>query len=186
MGQPEPKPKLTVAEYLAAERKAATKSEYYRGEVFAMAGGSHEHALIASNLLEQLKPALRERGCHALGSDMRVATRQDELYTYPDVVVYCGEPRFVDDRRDTLLNASAIVEVLSPSTRDYDLQGKFQLYRLIPTLTEYVTIDSTRRWVERWVKRDRWVLDQESAQGSVSISGVTLSLESIYQGVRFA
>lgn len=186
MGAPEPKPKLTTAEYLAAERTAALKSEYYRGEVFAMAGGGHDHALIASNLLALLKPSLRERGCQVIGSDLRVATGHDELYTYPDVVIYCGAPQFADERKDTLLNASCIIEVLSPSTRDYDRQGKFQLYRLIATLSEYVTVDSTRSWVERWVKRDRWVLEHESGHGGISISGIQLELDAIYTGVTFA
>ena len=115
-----PKPFLTPQEYLARERQAETKSEYLRGEVFAMSGASRGHNLIATNVAGELRQRLRERDCEVYQGDMRVKVSPTGLYTYPDVTVVCGEPEFEDADVDTLLNPKVLVEVLSPSTADYD------------------------------------------------------------------
>jgi Uma2 family endonuclease len=180
MGRAEPKPLITAEEYLERERKAEFKSEYYRGEVFAMAGGTHDHSIIAGNLLENLKPALRAKGCTATGSDLRVSTSEDGLYTYPDVLIYCGKPVFKDDTKDTLLNPTSIIEVLSPSTRNYDRGTKFQLYREITTLREYVLVDTERRFIERWFMTDTWILDKASGSASIEIAGCMVSVDQVY------
>src|SRR6516165_948756 len=111
-----PKTKLTPAEYLARERKAEFKSEFYRGEMFAMAGASEEHCLVKDNLAGEARHQLKGGPCRVVTSDLRVKVDATGLYTYPDVVIYCDWPRFEDDVFDTLLNPRVIVEVLSDST----------------------------------------------------------------------
>src|SRR5215510_15498100 len=113
-------PHLTPEEYLALERKAGYKSEYFAGEIFAMSGASEQHNLIVANVVATLHTQFRNRPCKVYASDMRVKVSPTSLYTYPDVVALCSEPRFDDDQKDTLLNPTVIIEVLSPSTEAYD------------------------------------------------------------------
>ena len=122
----QPEAYFTPEEYLAMERKAETKSEYHAGRIYALAGASESHVLIASNLVVSLGAQLRGRPCRVYASDMRVKVTTFGMYTYPDVVVVCGQGRFEDTRRDTLLNPTVIVEVLSPSTEGYDRGRKFE------------------------------------------------------------
>ncbi len=171
---------LSIADYLERERAAAFKSEYYRGEVFAMAGANYRHGMILSNIWEALAPCLRKRGCRAFANDLRVHIPITSLFTYPDLVVHCGPPVFFDTRLDTLLNPSAIVEVLSPSTADYDRGTKFMLYRSIDSLSEYVLVDQDQRRVERWVKRETWQLVPDAEP--LSIGGCPIDLDTIYAG----
>src|ERR1700676_3260829 len=116
----QPQPRLTPEQYLQAERAAETRSEYYQGHVYAMSGGSFQHAQIIGNLAAELHAALKTRACFVCSNDPRLRVSPDGLYTYPDVVVICGDPRFADEQRDTLLNTTLIIEVLSPSTEAYD------------------------------------------------------------------
>src|SRR5438128_137657 len=134
--------KLPIApeEYLARERQAETKSEYYEGEIFAMAGGSEEHSLIATNVLIELGLQLRDRPCKIYNNDLRVQVDEEGPYTYPDVSVVCGEAKFVDAEVDTLLNPTVIVEVLSHTTEAWDRGGKFERYQQMPSLKAYVLI----------------------------------------------
>jgi Uma2 family endonuclease len=110
------KPWYTPEQYLALERQAETKSEYFDGEIFAMAGASREHNLIVGNVVRELGTQLKRRPCELYPGDMRVRVTETGLYTYPDVVVVCGEPQFEDEQGDTLLNPTLIVEVLSSTT----------------------------------------------------------------------
>src|SRR5262245_40848956 len=125
--------RVSVSEYLERERTVETKSEFYAGEVFAMASGSEAHSLIAVNLASEIRANLKDRPGRVYNSDLRVATPRG-LYTYPDVTVICGSPEFLDDQRDTLLNLSTIFEVLSPTTEAYDRGKKFEQYRSISSL----------------------------------------------------
>lgn len=127
-------PRLTPDEYLAIERKAEFKSEYDNGYVYAMSGASREHNLIASNLNGQLWAELRGRPCESYAADMRARASASRSFSYPDVTVVCGEPRFLDAEVDTLLNPTVIVEVLSPSTESYDRGRKFAHYRTLESL----------------------------------------------------
>jgi Uma2 family endonuclease len=120
-----PKHVLTPAEYLALERKALYKSEYFAGEMFAMAGASRRHNLIVANIIRVLGNQLLERDCNVYPSDMRVKISKIEKYTYPDVVVACGKEVFEDEENDTLLTPVVIIEVLSESTEAYDRDKKF-------------------------------------------------------------
>ena len=148
-----PQKRYTPAEYLALERAAEFKSEYFKGEIFAMAGATRQHCRISANVVIETGDQLRETPCEAFGSDMRVMVSATGLYTYPDVTIACGELRFEDEQVDTLLNPKVIFEVLSESTEAYDRGKKFDHYRQIATLTEYVLISQSEPLVERYVRQ---------------------------------
>jgi Uma2 family endonuclease len=151
-----PKAKLTPAEYLAVERKAAFKSEYLNGEAFAMAGASLPHTRIKDNIARALNNQFQGGPCIAVTSDLRVKVSATGLYTYPDVVVYCGPPEMEDDRRDTLLNPKVIIEVLSDSTERYDRGLKFRHYERIESFQEYILVAQDESAVERRVRQSGW------------------------------
>ena len=182
---------LTPDEYLERERKAERKSEYFQGEMFLMAGASRWHGLIVTNLVGELHGQLKARPCEVYSSDMRIRVSPSGLYTYPDVMVVCGEVQFADDQKDTLLNPNLIVEVLSDSTRDYDRGRKFQHYRALPSLREYLTIAQDAPHVEHWTRQpeDRWLLTEFSdLSQSVQLTSVScvLSLTEVYDKVKWA
>ncbi|QNE39165.1 Uma2 family endonuclease [Hymenobacter sp. NBH84] len=144
----QPQPYITPEEYLAAERAAhrdiAGKHEYFQGEVYAMGGASRQHNLLVTNLIVGLDTRIGD-ACNVYPSDMRVHVASNGLYTYPDVVVACGDEEFLPDAYlDTLLNPVVLVEVSSRSTAQYDQEGKFLLYRNISSLRHYLLVDSQR------------------------------------------
>lgn len=146
-------------EYLALERQAETKSEYVNGEIYAMAGASREHNYIAGDLFGELRSQLRGRNCKLFMSDMRVRVKPTGLYTYPDVVVVCGRPRFDDTQVDVLLNPTVIFEVLSDSTEAYDRGAKFAHYRYLESLQEYILIAQDRMQVDHYARMgNQWLL----------------------------
>ncbi|MBO0356504.1 Uma2 family endonuclease [Hymenobacter sp. BT186] len=135
---------VTAEEYLAAEREAEFKSEYYDGEVFAMSGASRAHNLLVSNLITGLGNRLGDT-CNVFPSDMRVHIPANGLYTFPDVSVVCGEEQYLDDAHlDTLLNPVVLLEVISISTGKNDRGSKFMFYKSIASLQHYVLVDSQR------------------------------------------
>ena len=152
--------RLTPQEYLAIERTAEFKSEFFGGEMFAMAGATREHIVISGNVHSDLHHQLRDRNCEVYQSDMRVRVSHTGLYTYPDVSVVCGKPQFEDANVDTLLNPKVIVEVLSDSTEGYDRGKKFQHYRNISSLTEYMLIAQDSPHVEVHTRQPdgRWLM----------------------------
>lgn len=185
-----PKTKLTAAEYLAKERKAEFRSEFYCGEMFAMAGTSREHSLIVGNLVGELRTQFKGRGCEVYPTDMRVKVDASGLYTYPDVVIVCGQPMFEDAEVDTLLNPTVLIEVLSPSTESYDRGAKSGQYRRLPSLREYVLIAQDRPQVEVFIRHDNgdWLLREASDLDSVvtlSSVSVSLPLREIYDRITF-
>jgi Uma2 family endonuclease len=127
---------ISPEEYLALERKAEYKSEYFAGEMFAMSGASPRHVLIVTNVVAELRSQLKQRPCTVYSTDLRVRVSPTGFYTYPDVVVVCDQPQFADEQRDTLINPTFIVEVLSESTKDYDRGEKFEHYRTLVSLKE--------------------------------------------------
>ena len=127
----------TPEAYLALERASETKHEYLNGEVLATGRASAQHVLLVTNLVAQLGLQLKVGPCRVYSASLRVRTAPTGLYTYPDVIVLCNEPRFSDEQEDTLLNPALIIEVLSESTKDYDRGGKFEQYRTIETFQEY-------------------------------------------------
>jgi Uma2 family endonuclease len=148
----DPRQRLTIAEYLALERQAETRHDYLDGEVFAMTGASRAHNLIAGNVFREIANQVRRRPCEVYTGDMRVRTPAG-LFTYPDVVAVCGEPRFDDSQSDTLLNPTLIVEVLSASTEAYDRGTKAAQYRSLPSLAEYVLVAQDQVRVEHWSRQ---------------------------------
>ncbi len=183
------KPHLSPAEYLEIERAAETKSEYIEGEMYAMSGASYEHNLIAANLTAGLHAALRGGSCRVVGSDQRVKEERATFYTYPDLAIHCGEPRFEPDGHlDTLLNPTVLIEILSPSTEAYDRGRKFSYYRAIPSLREVVFVAQDRPLVERFSRMDTgdWALhaiEGYDAGTYLPSVGVRLALAEIYEGV---
>jgi Uma2 family endonuclease len=160
----EPHGRVSIEDYLAAERRAETKSEYLEGELFAMSGASRAHNLIVWNIGASLHGQLKGRSCEAYAGDMRVHISTTGLYTYPDVTVICGEPRFDDSELDTLLNPTLLIEVLSPSTESYDRGKKFANYRTLDSLREYVLVAQEEVRVEVFTRQDggHWLLSEAS------------------------
>jgi Uma2 family endonuclease len=179
---------LTPEEYLAVERKSEYKSEYIDGEMVAMTGASRRHNLIAFNITLEIGRQLKGRPCEGYTSDMRVRVPSTRLYTYPDVVVVCGEPQFEDDHVDTLLNPTLIVEVLSESTESYDRGKKFGFYRTVESLAEYILVAQDEYRIEQYARQNdgRWLLsDYRSADDTVELTSIQckLSLREVYDKV---
>jgi Uma2 family endonuclease len=182
--------RLTPEEYLAIERAAEYKSEYYNGEMFAMAGASRWHTLITGNLVASIHPQLRGRGCRLHPTDMRVKVLFSGLYTYPDIVVTCGKEEYEDNVLDILLNPLLIFEVLSKSTEAYDRGDKFMLYRGLESLREYVLVSQDRMLIEQYVRQDddSWLLRVASGvDGVVNLvsCNASCSLADVYENVEF-
>lgn len=151
-------------EYLEMEREADYKSEYFRGEIFAMAGAGFNHNRITENISIEIGSFLKGKSCKSYSSDLRIHIPINGLYTYPDFLIICGKNEYLDIRKDTVLNPTVIVEVLSKSTSAYDRGEKFHFYRSIPTLKEYVLIDSSSIAAEVFRKSDEgvWFLASEA------------------------
>lgn len=150
----------TLQEYFDLEETAEYKSEYYQGEIFAMAGGSANHNLIALNVATIFNLAFEQRPCRTFMSDMRLLVKAADLYTYPDIMIVCGQLKFAHKRTDIITNPVLIVEILSKSTESYDRGHKFKFYRTIPTLQHYILIDQAQIYLDYFQKitGGRWVL----------------------------
>ena len=186
-----PQSYLSPSEYLAIERKAKTKSEYFNGQMFAMAGGLEPHNRIASNTLVRMGMQFLDRPCRAYGSDQRIKVQATGLYTYPDVSAVCGELELEEPRRDTLLNPQALVEVLSKSTERYDRGDKFEHYQRIPSLRDYVMISQKKHRVDHYLRQadDTWLLrSYTSLDDVVELSSVQcrLALRELYDKVELS
>lgn len=184
------KPHYTPEEYLILERKADYRSEYVNGQIIAMAGASRAHNLIATNFCREISQQLRGRPCEAYISDMRVKVSNTGLYTYPDVVVACGEIRFEDIDNDTLINPTVIVEVLSDSTEAYNRGEKFAHYRRVESLQEYLLVAQDYVQIEHYVRQGaQWVLSEANRlDESVHCPAIDCNvlLQNVYDKVQFA
>ena len=145
---------ISEQEYIESERLSDIKHEYFEGEIFAMSGASMPHIEISMNITVDLGLKLKEKKCRLYGSDMRMNIPENTLYTYPDLSVYCGQIETLDNEFDTAKKPTIIIEILSKSTRNYDQGEKFALYRQIPTLKEYILIDSEKIKVIHHIKTD--------------------------------
>jgi Uma2 family endonuclease len=184
----EPHRRVSVTDYLATERRAETKSEYLDGGVFAMSGASRRHNLIALNAAASVHGQLKGHPCETYAGDMRVHIPAAGLYTYPDVTVVCGEPRFDDSELDTLLNPTLLIEVLSPTTEGYDRGKKFAHYRTFDSLQEYVLVAQEEVRVELFARQvdGHWLLSEASRlDASISLAsiGCELRLADVYERV---
>ncbi len=182
-------PLYSPAEYLALEREAPYKSEYINGQIYAMAGASEPHNLIALNTAADINFQFRGRRCRAYANDMRVKISATRMYTYPDIVAVCEELRFEDGRRDTLVNPTVIVEVLSPSSEAYDRGEKFAHYRRLDSLMDYVLVAQDKVRVEHYTRQgDGWLLTEiNDLDGVLRLGSIDCSvrLRDIYDKVEF-
>ena len=181
---------LTEAEYLAIERAAEFKSEFFDGEMFAMAGGSPMHSLIAANIIGELRAKLKDRPCKPFTSDLRLKIEATGLCTYPDVSVVCGPLQLAAGTNDTVINPTLIVEVLSEATEAYDRGEKFQHYRQMPSLQEYVLISQRLPRLEQFVRRanGEWALRiAEGLDATLTLPSleVTIALAEVFSKVDF-
>lgn len=181
--------RFSPADYLALERAADSKHEFFDGEIFAMSGGSLFHSQLAGNIIGLLHESLRDSKCRVLSSDMRIKLPTG-LYTYPDASVLCENPKFEDGRKDVLLNPMVIIEVLSPSTESYDRGKKFEHYRSCLSLRDYVLISQDRVFVEHFSRQansEQWLLTTwNSLAATITFEslGVSLPLRGIYAKIE--
>jgi len=182
---------LTEDEYLAVERAADFKSEFYRGEMFAMAGANSSHNLICTSLIGLLLRLARAKGCKVFGSDMRIRVGNTGLYTYPDLSIACGQLEFKDNHDDVLLNPCVIFEVLSKSTERRDRGWKFDRYCELPSLISYVLVSQDKPLVEHFIRQGdgEWRLERPKGLGAemhLPVLDCKLSLREIYADIEFA
>lgn len=185
----QPKTLLTPEQYLEIERRAETRSEYWQGEMFAMSGASRAHNLLALRLASTLDQQLRGKPCEVYSSDMRVHIPATGLYTYPDVVGVCGEPQLADEHFDILLNPVFLAEMLSPSTEAYDRGRKFEHYRTVESLQEYLLVAQDRMQADLYTRQPdgSWLLRGASRPEDrleLKSLGCQLSLGELYEKVN--
>lgn len=181
---------ITPSYYLERERSATERSEYCNGCIYAMSGASLTHNRVAASLAVILGIQLRHKPCEPFFGDMRVKVSSTGLYTYPDGVIVCGEPQLEDEHFDTLLNPTAIIEILSVSTEAYDRGDKFAHYRTLPSLTDYLLIAQSQPRIEHYYRQgnERWLYCAvEGLESSIEIATIdcTLSLAEVYERVTF-
>ena len=180
---------ITPEEYLVMEREAEFKSEYRDGQIVAMPGASRPHNLISGNIFGEFYLQFLDRTCEVYTNDMRVKVSDRGLYTYPDVVVMCDEPRFEDNHVDTLLNPTVIVEVLSPSTENYDRHDKFLSYQTLESLQEYILVSQKGVHVEQYIcQNGNWNLREFRSLDDVLVLAsieCQLAVRAIYAKVQF-
>jgi Uma2 family endonuclease len=184
----QPIPRITPEQYLAMERAAKFKSEYFDGHVYAMAGGTIAHAHVIANVTGALFQALKGGPCFVLSSDAMLRVSPGGLYTYADVMVVCGEAKFADDQKDTLLNPTLIVEVLSKSTEANDRGFKFAQYRKLDSLRGYVLISQREPRVETFERQTegQWLFSEFARMDAVcpfESLGCRILLSDIYDRV---
>lgn len=194
------KNKFTAEEYLQMEKAATERHEYYRGEIFqmpghgellAMSGAALRHNMIFTNLFGEIAFKLRGNPCRPFGPDMRLNIPENTLFTYPDISIYCGDPQHIPEDEESFIHPTVIIEILSPSTREYDRGGKFKLYRDIPTLREYILVDTAAVNVEsfrlnsnqHWELEEYTLLSQTLEMPSV---GVSIPVATVYAATKLA
>lgn len=189
----------STEEYLEFERKSAERHEFVDGEILAMAGESKNHSTIGINLSGEIYNKLKGKNCQAFSPNMKVRSRHyfkqkknaKELFSYPDLVVVCGEPEFLDETGDVLLNAKVIFEVMSPSTEAFDRGEKFSRYRAWnETLTDYVLIWQDIPVVEHFQRQDnnQWLLTiVEGLENTLELTSIecSIKLSDLYDRINF-
>lgn len=179
----------TIQEYLEMEKEALQKQEYYKGEIFAMSGANGRHNIISVNIITVLSIALKGKSCRPYGSDMRIHIPENTLFTYPDISIICGDVIISKEDDETATQPTVIIEILSPSTKNYDRGQKFMLYRSIPSLKDYILIDSESVHAEHFsLNKERlWQLKEyDKAEEKIIIEtlDVQLLLEDVYEGSK--
>jgi Uma2 family endonuclease len=190
MALPEAMRRLTEVEYLELERVAEFKSEFFDGELFAMAGGTPRHSLVGTNLTIEFGNRLKGKHCAPYNADLRIKVEATGLLTYPDLSVICGPIQFAAGTDDTVVNPTVLVEVLSESTEAYDRGKKFEHYRQIPTLQEYLLVSQTEPRIEQFIRQPdgRWLLNEAAGlEASLELPSlrVSISLAEVFAKVNF-
>ena len=183
--------RLSPMAYLQHEETASTKSEYWAGELFPMAGGSSNHNRIAVSVCSALDLALEVGRCEVFNSDLKLRVEAYDLFTYPDAMVVCGAVQYFPNRTDTILNPTVIVEVLSKATRGLDQGEKFTWYRTMSTLQDYVLIDQYRVHVDCYhrLATGRWLLTEYTSEADVIILesiNVEIPVRQLYRRVDWS
>ncbi len=182
--------KFSAEDYLAMERNHPEKHQFFDGEIFLMGGASPTHNLITTNIIGELRFAMKHQPCRVYANDLRVKVDPSGLYTYPDVVVSCGEERFDDEQKDTLLNPIVLIEVLSESTEAYDRGGKFAHYRQLDSMQHYILVSQTEPLVECFSRHtdEGWLFSEaRGLDATLSISSLEcqLALTEVYAKIAF-
>jgi Uma2 family endonuclease len=181
--------KWTIEEYLEMENEATEKHEYFQGEIFAMSGTKVPHNIITRNLLVILANKMKGTGCQPFGSDLRIHIERNTLFTYPDISIICGDIKTLNDDEWNITNPIVLIEVLSPSTKNYDRGEKFKLYREIDSLKEYVLVDSRSVFIEDFFINDKknWELKEYKNSGEtlqLHALPISVALKEIYDGTK--
>jgi Uma2 family endonuclease len=182
--------RLTPEEYLALDRAAEIRSEYYNGQMYAMSGASHRHGIVTHNISFLLELVLADRPCLITTNDLRVRVQPGGLYAYPDIVVVCEHPQYADDQADTLLNPMLLFEVLSPSTERYDRVFKWSQYQTIRSLREYVLVSQFEPHIEVFLPQPGgdWLFSEWTGLDAIcrleSIA-CDLPLSRVYRNITF-
>ena len=184
MGEPAKAQQMTASAYLAWEREQTSKHEFHRGAVFAMAGGSPRHNYLSSAVAAELRALVRGKGCFVLSSDQRIAASEGQRYVYADAVIVCGEMKLDAGTTDVLANPRVVVEVLSPGTETYDRGEKWDAYRRLESLSDYLLVSQTAVRVEHYRREtDGWRYRVVEAGGVVVLAeGSSLAVDSVYEG----
>ena len=180
----------TPEEYLAIEEFSEYKSEYINGQIIPMAGGTVNHNKLAGNLYAALNFAFRQQDYQVFIGDVRLWIPEKRIFTYPDVMIIAGEPEYVNNRTDIIVNPVVIIEVLSKSTQAYDREGKFNAYRTIPGFQEYLLVDQTQIHVEQSFitgKKQGWFREYDEEDEAIALAAVSfqISLDDLYSKVKF-
>jgi len=186
----QPRPYLTPRQYLELDRAAEHGSEYFDGEMFPMMAVSLVHDQIFSNVYQSLGSQLQGQPCRRAGSNLRVKCGPDGPYFYPDILVFCGAPILEDSNEETLLDMTAVIEILSPSTERYDRTFKFEHYRKLPSLRHYLLIAQNEVKIEHRRRQpdSSWTVVTSSdplAVVELSAIGCALTISDIYEDVHF-
>jgi len=191
MSLPQGRIRFTPEEYLAFERASKTKHEYIDGFIYAMAGGSPPHNRICFNTIVAIGNQLLGTECFGYTSDQKIRTDPQDLFSYPDITIVCGEPIFHDQHKDVILNPKIIIEALSPSTEGRNRVDKFERYQQIKSLTDYILIAQDRASVEHFVRqrgKRQWLYSLETGLAAgVNIASLKckLKLADIYNRIQF-
>ena len=182
---------LSPSEFLNLEVKADTKHEYFEGRAYAMAGAQLNHNFVVANLMRKIGIFLDDKPCHMFGSDLRVTTPASDSYMYPDVKIICDDVVVQENSFDTVTNPTVIIEVMSPSTKGYDIAFKFHYYKQIKSLKEYILVDSTKSFIQinRRNTENQWEepinMETENASFLISEIGMQINVSDIYKNVAF-
>ncbi|HEY2518226.1 MAG TPA: Uma2 family endonuclease [Polyangiaceae bacterium] len=181
-----PSRRMTPQEYLAWEREQPQRHQYLHGEAFAMAGGSPRHNALCLRVGGKLDAAFGDGPCHAFSSDQRVAVHEGEHYVYPDVTVVCGPREYAKGTKDTLTNPSVVIEVLSKNTEAYDRGEKWDGYRQVPSLADYLLVSQSAPRIEHFQRASggEWRYRVAAAGGRIALAnGMVIEVDAVYRGI---